>query len=45
VQELVQDEYAARYQKIQEPTSTDDKEKPSNDFMSFGNLSIKPLDG
>jgi hypothetical protein len=43
--ELVQDEYITRYQKIQEPTSTGDKEKHSNNFTSFGNLSIKPLNG
>jgi hypothetical protein len=44
-QELVEEEYVLRYQKLQEPTSPDDKEKPSNDFTSFGNLSITPLDG
>jgi hypothetical protein len=44
-QELVQDEYASRYQKLQEPTGANDKEKASNDSASFGNLSVKPLDG
>lgn len=42
-QELVQDEFTSRYQKIQEPTSADAK-KPNNDFTSFGDLSIKPFD-
>ena len=44
-QELVEEEYVSRYQKLQEPMSPDDKEKPSNDFTVFGNLSITPLDG
>ena len=35
----------SRYQKIKEPSSVGDKEKPSNDFASFGDLSIKPLEG
>jgi hypothetical protein len=42
-QELFEDEYASRYQKIREPTIVDDKEKPNNDYAWFGNLSIKPV--
>ena len=44
-QELVEEEFESRYRKIKEPTSGNDKEEPSSDFMSFGDLSIRPLDG